>query len=160
MKKTRCLSAAAAVAVGLLYFYMYKKNKEEKMEELGNRCEKFRNYYYMLNQWMINKNHNNSVSSFFCTNGYRNIAVYGMGEMGQRFMEELGGSGIKVEYIIDRDKTGSFNSIPVRKDYDFTRPVDAVIVTATFAYKEVCARLEGRADCPIISLEDVINGTY
>ncbi len=68
------------VAGGISVGKLYKKivgNREEKID-------KFKRYYNMLNQWLILSQQNKPLSQYFIDSGYRSIAIYGMGEMGQR----------------------------------------------------------------------------
>jgi len=160
MKTNSKLFFAAITAAGAGLAWLYKKNEIKKNDHIIKRAEKFRNYYYMLNQWMINKNQNKSIGDFLEKNNYYEIAIYGMGEMGQRLIDELKGSNIKIKYIIDQNADYLSNEIPVIKKEDSFERVDAIIVTATFAYKEISKDLSARISCPILSLEDVINGIF
>lgn len=143
------LGAAAGAAISKFVF-------GKKITVKAEKVDKFKGYYNLLNQWLINKNEGRSVSEYFTANGYQSIAIYGMGELGNRLLEELKGSSIEVKYAIDKNASGAYSEIDVVEPDGEMEKVDAVIVTAIFAFDEIEKELSGIIDCPIISLEDVI----
>ena len=132
----------------------YLQSKEIKLQ--FEKVEKFKNYYNLLNQWLLLKNENKGLSDYFIKNNYKKIAIYGMGELGSRLVEELKDSDIVIKYAIDKNAGGAYSEIEVRSMDDVLDNVDAVIVTAVFAFDEIEIELSKIVDCPIISLEDVI----
>ncbi|MDD3138670.1 MAG: hypothetical protein PHX08_06840 [Lachnospiraceae bacterium] len=129
-----------------------KKEKDE-----SEKVNKFKTYYNMLNQWLELKNNGKKLEQFFIQNGYTQIAVYGMGAMGERLLEELRGTSVKVVYGIDKNVDNQFDEIPVYSVEDeLNTNVDAIIVTAVFAFDSIEEELDEIYECPIISLEDVI----
>lgn len=126
-----------------------KVAKEEKVD-------KFKSYYNMLNQWLALKQENKSLAEYFVTNHYKTIAIYGMGEMGNRLYEELKDTDIKIKYAIDQNPAGAFAEIDIVGSDDVLEEVDAVIVTAIFAFDKIEKMLTAKLECPIISLDDVV----
>ena len=80
---------------------LYKTNK--KIKKADNVKKRYMLYYDVLNQWLKNKNDNYKIVDYFKNNNYKSIAIYGMGEMGNRLFEEIKESDIKVEYFIDNN---------------------------------------------------------
>ena len=110
----------------------------------------------MLNQWLILKQEGKSLIEYFNKNGYKSVAIYGMGEMGNRLYDELKDSEIELKYAIDKNAAGTYSELNViGKDDDFPE-VDVLVVTATFAFDEIEDELSGKVDWPIVSLEDVV----
>ena len=139
------------VAGGISVGKLYKKivgNREEKID-------KFKRYYNMLNQWLILSQQNKPLSQYFIDSGYRSIAIYGMGEMGQRLYDELKDSEIEMKYVIDREEN-IYTPIEIHDPESVIDGVDVVVVTAVFDYERIIEKLADKASCPIISLEDVI----
>ena len=68
-----------------------------KIKSQEKEVEKYRAYYNMLNQWMVLKQEGKSLEKYFIDNGYKTVAIYGMGEMGNRLYEELKGTSIEVK---------------------------------------------------------------
>ena len=110
----------------------------------------------MLNQWLALKQEGKSLETYFLENGYKTIAIYGMGEMGNRLYDELKGTSIKVKYAVDQNVNGTYSDIKVvDKDEEF-EDVDVMVVTAVFAYCEIEEEVGSKVSFPIISLEDVV----
>ncbi|MDF2944231.1 MAG: hypothetical protein K0S01_3089 [Herbinix sp.] len=131
------------------------KNKEIRKET--NRVNKFKDYYNILNQWFVLKNSGKSLDQYFVKNGYKTIAIYGMGEMGNRFYEEFKNSGnVKIRYAIDKSAGSVYSELEIVDVDDELESVDAIIVTATFAFDEIKENLSSKVNCAIISLEDVV----
>lgn len=140
------------VFIGLIFMEMKKIESERKIQ---SRCDKFLNYYTMLNLWMKIKNQNRSLSEFLIQNNYKNIAVYGMGEMGQRLCEELIHSNINIAYAIDKKTNEQFPGIPMKR-VEEAETVDLIIVTATYEYETIKKELEKSVTSPIISLNEIV----
>lgn len=139
------LGGAAAV-------YCLKENKTTDMKGY----DKFKSYYNMLNQWLSLKQQGKSLEEYFIENNISKIAIYGMGEMGSRLYDELKNSSIEVVCGIDAKLENVFAEIemvPVGKKIE---GIDAVVVSAVFAFEEIGEKLSEYIDCEIISLEDIV----
>lgn len=125
--------------------------------ERERKVDKFKTYYVMLNQWLALKEEGKNLEEYFLKNNYRNIALYGMGEMGRHLCEELKGSQVNIQYAIDKEAEDIVADMQVFSLQDVKDTnVDAVIVSAVFAFDEIEDELKGVFKCPVISLEDVI----
>lgn len=144
------LVGAAAGAAGSSYF------GSKQVEKKAEKVDKFKGYYNMLNQWLILKQEGKCLCEYFKANGYQTIAIYGMGEMGNRLYEELKKSDIEVKYAVDKNAASTYSELEVIEPEDDFAPVDVIVVTATFAFEEIEEELSERVDFPIISLEDVV----
>lgn len=132
--------------------YLGSKQIEQKTEKV----DKFKGYYNMLNQWLILKQEGKSLCEYFVANNYKKIAIYGMGEMGNRLYDELKESGIEVAYAIDKMAESTYSELEVIDIEDDYKEVDAIIVTAIFAFDEIEQELTEKVNYPVISLEDVV----
>ena len=80
---------------------------------------------------------------YFEKNGYFQIAVYGMSDLGIYLLEELEASRVQIVYGIDRQAekaaekiaTGRLVGIPVYKPEDELPEADVIIVTAVYFLK-------------------------
>jgi hypothetical protein len=120
---------------------------------------KFRGYYQLLNQWLYLKNKGVSLEKYFTERNLNKIAIYGMGELGERLLEELREKEITVEYGVD--KTGgydneSFRVYSLEDDLDKLDKVDAIVITAVFDFEAIKKDLLNRVDIKILSLEDIV----
>jgi autonomous glycyl radical cofactor GrcA len=147
------LAATAGIAAGAAGV-SYLMNKEVKFQK--NKVKKFKGYYNLLNQWLILKSEGKSISEYFLRENYKEISVYGMGELGNRLLEELKVCPVKVKYGIDKKAGGTYLGVDIISPEDELDKTDAIIVTAFFEFDEIRKELSKTADCPIISLEDVI----
>lgn len=141
-------TVAGAITTGII--------KQKAIDEKSKKVDKFKTYYNMLNEWLMIKQEGKSLEKYFTDNGYHVIAIYGMGEMGNRLFNELKGTSIKVKYAIDKEASSTYSEIEVLEIEDNLSEVDAVVVTAVFAFDEIEEKLQEVVGCPIISLEDII----
>jgi ketol-acid reductoisomerase len=101
-------------------------------------------------------NEGKKLEGYFTDKGYQTIAIYGMGELGNRLYEELKDSNVKIKYAIDKNSDSTYSELDVISIEDEMEAVDAVVVTAFFAFDEIKEELEQSIEYPIISIEDVI----
>lgn len=150
------IATIATIAGGLVGIILSGKIAERAMKEKGNKVDKYRSYYEMLNQWMNMKQQGISLTKYFIDHNYKNIAIYGMGEMGNRLYEELVNTEINVLYAVDKEAMSRYAELTVLEIDDELPVVDAMIVTATFAFDEIEEILSQKIEFPIISLDSVI----
>lgn len=121
-----------------------------------NMSDKHLALFLMMNQWVKVKQEGKDISKYFEENNFKRIAIYGMSYVGERLIEELEESNIKVAYGIDREaKSLCMDTELVTLDDDL-KEVDAVVVTAITYFEEIAEKLEKKLECPIISLEDIL----
>lgn len=144
--------AAGAVAGVVTTGKLAGKQIEEKVEKV----DKFKNYYNMLNQWLMLRQQGKTLEKYFLDNGYKEIAIYGMGEMGNRLYDELKATSVTVKYAIDKNAEGTYSELDIRDVEDDFEDVDAIVVSAVFAFDEIEEELSKKVAYPIISLEDVV----
>lgn len=141
-------AAAGAAVTGKIH----GQTIEQKVEKI----DKFKSYYNMLNQWLMLKQEGKTLEKYFIDNGYKTIAIYGMGEMGNRLYDELKASQIQIKYAVDKAAENTYSEIEVVDGEDKMEAVDAIVVTAVFAFDEIESTLEKKVDWPIVSLEDIV----
>ena len=67
----------------------------------------------MLNQWLTIRQEGGSLSEYFDKNDFVKIAVYGLGEMGSRLIDELKGTKTEIVYGIDKNIENAFSGVQV-----------------------------------------------
>lgn len=111
----------------------------------------------MLDQFLTIKQSGLCLECYFKENGFKSVAIYGMGYLGKRLFDELKNTEIKVTYAIDKKISNIDCDVEVLT-LDKTLPsVDVVIVTPVFYFLEIEKELDSYVNCPIISLEDVLD---
>jgi lactate dehydrogenase-like 2-hydroxyacid dehydrogenase len=132
----------------------YLKKKSEK--KLIEKVDKFKSYYYMLNNWMTLKQSGKKLEEYFIKEKIGKIAIYGMGELGNRLYEELKGTDIEVLYAIDNTPGYTYSDINVFSIEEPLEQVDAIVVTPIFDFINISQKIEEVLSVRVISLEDVI----
>ena len=127
-----------------------------KAQQKAKKVDKFKGYYNMLNQWLMIKQEGKTLEEYFIYNGYKTIAIYGMGEMGNRLYDELKDSSIQIKYAVDENAAGTYSDIEVIDKDEEYMDVDVIVVTATFAFDDIEEELQKKVTFPIISLDDVV----
>lgn len=157
--KKRCfiltILPGVLAGAGSMLLLLQKINKNMQKEN-DQRILKFKSYYSMLNQWLGVKQNNGNLATYFNENGYKNIAIYGMGEMGNRLYDELKDTSVNVAYGIDKNPGECYSDLEIFEISGNLPDVDAIIVTAVFAYEDIKKDIEAIVKCPIISLEDIV----
>lgn len=118
---------------------------------------KQRAMFLLMNQWVNLKQDKRNLAEYFQKNGYKKIAIYGMGPIGLRLVKELKDSSIEVSYGIDQNSDNIFSSIRVVKMDDGIVGVDAVVVTVIKEFDVIREALLEKLTCPVVSIEDVLN---
>lgn len=117
---------------------------------------KFRNMFHVMNNWMRLKNKGIEISNFFKEKKYLNIAIYGMGYIGEALFDELYGSDIHVKYGIDQTAIDFKNELPVYRIKDDLENVDAVILTVAGDSINIIELVKNKLDCPVISFFKIL----
>ena len=122
----------------------------------NGKVDKFKSYYYMLNHWLQLKQKGKCMESYFVEKGYKEIAIYGMGELGKRLYSELENTDIKIKYAVDKMANCEITGLEIFDLDETLDEVDAIIVTATFDFEAIYEKLQEKVSFPIVSLEDII----
>lgn len=116
---------------------------------------KFQLLFNTLNKWMLARNHGLSIGRYLNENRYKKIAIYGLGQIGERLEEYLRAEGFEVVFGIDEKIKLVSSRMPIVKMSDFSsmQKPDVIIVTADIGEKNVMAELHMSTKIPVISLE-------
>lgn len=133
--------------------YIPKSIKEKKTEKLSN---KHRSMFITMKRWMLLKLHGKQIADFFVQRGFKKIAIYGMGNIGEVLVEELKGENVTIEYAIDRAENIKNNGIKIFAIEEPLKEVDLIVVTVIGDIEEIFEMLAEKVICPIISIEDII----
>lgn len=129
-----------------------EKIKQDKKKE----WLKYTHMFQLMNQWLVLKQKGKSIGAFLSQKSYQNIAIYGMGHMGFRLLDEIKDYGIKVKYAVDQNANNLSTELKVIFPDEVLEEVDVMIVTAITSYNEIEKYLKKKVRFPIISLEDII----
>lgn len=134
----------------------WEKDKQNLRQMSGRKAVTDRKFA-VLKKWFEIQKQGRNLAPYFKQKGYKNVAIYGMAELGEYLYDELKNAGIHVCYGIDRRAEKLDFQIPIMKPEDELFEVDAVIVTAVAFMEEIAESLSKKLEAPIISIEDVLN---
>lgn len=107
----------------------YKKNFENERNQLK---------FQLLMQWIKLKKINIQFEEFFIDQEVHHIAIYGMGDLGQLFIDELKDTvAVKVEYGIDKNSCASVSGVKVFTLDNVPYDVDAIIISPVLVSDEI-----------------------
>lgn len=156
MKKSKYILGALGIAAAAKVFLRAHQNKIWQ-NSLKNNENKFYEYYQLLNRWMIGRNEGKGLADFFHQEGINKIAVYGMGELANRFAEELKDTDIQIMYGIDRDVCCTNSRIEeIYYPNDHLPKVDAIVITPFLSAEEIIKNLSEQCSYRFISLDKII----
>lgn len=108
--------------------------------------------------WAETESKGRKISDRILRKGYRNIAIYGYGILGEHLYNVLEKTDVCIKCVIDKKADEKLNLIDVCKPDDINQEFDVMIVTAIADYEAIKAEMGAKVTCPIISLEDFIYG--
>ncbi len=115
-------------------------------------------YLNLLANWLKLKREGKSLSKYFEDNYLKNIAIYGLGNLGQEvYYELLNLENVKVLYGIDKNaKNLNIDNFKILLPNEPLEKVDAVIVTPLQYYNEIEETLNKIGIKNVISIEDIV----
>lgn len=123
------------------------------------REEKFVLYFKILNRWMYLKNCNIPLGKSMLLQG-KTVAIYGIGELGKRLIEQFALEKTEVKYAVDKKAKMLFADFDLYTLEEELPNVDVMIVTPIAEFDEIKKELSDKTDSVIISLEEVINNLW
>lgn len=141
-----CLLVGMTVAL-LFRRSIVKKNK--------TYLAKFKAFYWCLIRFVKIKQHGLSLDTVLQDRGVKNVAIYGMKELGELVLAELKDSSVVVKYAIDRDADSIYTDIPLYRPNDSFDKVDMVIVTVLTHNTDLLTELREKYDWKVVSLNEV-----
>lgn len=112
----------------------------------------------MTINWLLLKQENKSVVTYFEKHGYQKVALYGCKQLAECLATELKNSDIQLLYGLDRDRYGVYTeSYKVCHPDDEIEEVDIIVVTAISHFAEIKEDMIKKVTCPIVSLEEIID---
>lgn len=139
----------------LFLYDMHKEDTTNFVNEEGKR-DKYSVMVKLLSQWIANRQKGLSISRYLETRGIEQVAIYGMGDLGQRLWDELIDSDVIVKYAVDRRAkqiVSAVRLINTEEDYEV---VDAIIVTAVYDFEKVKKMITAKTECQVLSLESIV----
>ena len=130
----------------------YSDSSKVLMKNIENDKLKLR----IMNNWLQLKQKGYSIEQLLLQYGFTNIAVYGMGIIGRRLLDEFALSKVDIKYGIDRKPPMDIDEIPIYSLNDALPEVDAVIVSVVSSFNAIYHEMRDRVNCPILSIEELL----
>lgn len=124
------------------------------------RIEECKRYLDMMNQWLILEQEGKRIDKFIKTQGWCKVAVYGMAIYGRHVIRELKKTDCMVVYAIDQKKIDDYEGVKVWKPTDSLPKADVVINSVIHEHDIIAAEIHSIVLCPVVSLEDIVFGSY
>lgn len=111
----------------------------------------------LYDAWMMAKENSIGIDGYLSQKNISSIAIYGMDYRGIRLFHELKNTSIIIRYGVDRNPPTRIAGLDILHPDDMKNGrVDAVVVTAIFAFDEIKKDLESRGFTQIISLDEIL----
>lgn len=123
-----------------------------------NEAGRFEIFYHILDQWLSIRQKKRTLVPYFEDNLISHAAVYGMGALGERLVDELKDTPIQLSYAIDRmakDKMIEGLTVFGLDEFNYPR-TQLLVVTPVHDYWKIVELLKDKIHAPIVSLEDVV----
>lgn len=102
----------------------------ESAFDKNERLNMFEEFFHILDQWMTLHEDGINLSMILEEKGYREIAVYGMGNMATHIVQELKDSPVNVLYIIENTSDSYYVDAEIKSlENDELPKVDMIIYT-------------------------------
>ena len=155
-KIINCIAALSAAFNLFLSFIIFRCIIKEK--NAWKFSEKHLHMYKFMSRWIRFKQQGRNLSEYFYRMGYRSIAIYGMGDMGETLVNELLHSNIEVDYGIDIKPGNCTYAFRIYNPDEALPKSDVIVVTALSAYEQIKKTLSNKTNIPIVSIEEVLYG--
>lgn len=152
-KKGKYVFFLCGIIIDRLILKQKIKRKIEKEKLYSNKLQEF---YELLVSWLELQQRGGTLEYYFEKNKYRNIAIYGMKELGEALCLELKNTEIRVNYLIDKNADSIYSEKNVYLPNDELPETDVIVVTAIHYYNEIKKELSTKVKYPIINLRDIV----
>lgn len=114
-------------------------------------------YYNLLIEWLAKKQKGFNYADYLYKLGYKKVVVYGVGELGVRFIEEMKNTVVHVVCAIDQNEACGYLDVKIISPGEqINEDIDLLIVSPIHVYADIEKSVKSYIECPIVSLEDVI----
>ncbi len=139
--------------------YLYERNERDSNINLtldGNKKDKYKSYFEVLSKWLQLEEKGVRLEDYFLHNNWRNISIYGLGDLGWYLYNSLNGTEIKIKYTLDQNKSQNSWNIDNLYDNLVLPNVDMCIITSFWHMQEISEYLLERKVMNYISIEEII----
>lgn len=143
--------------------YLSDSRSIEKIEDIDLNFRrqlanyiKFQKMFHVLLDWMRLKDCGIRIADFFGKMGYQDIAIYGMGYIGECLYDELKDSGIHVRYGIDRSAIDYKKELIIHRIEDDLEEVDVIVVTILEGILEMTDAIKVKNGHAVVTITEIL----
>lgn len=118
--------------------------------------KKFYIMFRAMYNWMKLKNKGVHINAYLKGEGICNIAIYGMGYIGECLYEELLGTDINVLYGIDRSGLDYEGEFPIYQIDEELESVDGVVITVMDDSQKLKNRVQEKMKCRVYTMDELL----
>lgn len=158
MKKIKSITLfMTGMLAGITLKYFMDRNDAGTDNSQKNRADKNASVIATLNQLFMAVQNNRDIAGYLLSKGYKNIAIYGLGNVGRRLLDILDNSEVNVLFGIDTNAENIAERVKVIHIGEIAEEPDLIIVTPIYSYEEIKTQLMEKVNCEIMSIEDILN---
>lgn len=150
-----------AIFTNILIFFgavITNYKKEREIAYCRKSAEKALREMKLFEQWLFVRQDDKRISDYFQKRNIHTIAIYGMGNIGERLYDELRDGDVTVKYAIDQKGKRICSDIDVisNPDSSMLEKVDAIVVTTVHCFEEVRRKISAKTNILVLSLEEIL----
>lgn len=124
----------------------------KEVESLKIKNAQYYVYWTIMDKMLTLKEMGYKFSAVLHKRGYRTVAVYGMGMLGNHLVKELELENLVLSYGIDKRKESKRYSFPIYSLDDDLPEVDVIVISISYAYEEIEREIHNKMSCDIIDI--------
>lgn len=125
-----------------------------------NTCERdfFIQLYELMEKPELFMSLKENLTRYFQMNGYRNIAVYGVGKLGKLILRNVDTEQLESICTIDANKAACFENMEAITVSELAdrKGIDMVLVTPLLDYPQIEAQICSACEIPVISAKELM----
>lgn len=153
VKKWEIISFFCGVLFG---GYGIAKICENAMKKEERRADKNNINFKTSCKWIKVYQDNKKIEDYLDRESIKEVAIYGVGELGKCLLKDLENTDISVKYLIDRNSYRAFRSYLCYSPLDDLPEVQAVIVTPVSDFEKIAEQLKKKIRTRVIPLNQMI----
>ncbi len=130
-------------------------DKAIKIEE--KRAEKNGINFRISCRWIKGYQNCKKIEDYLNKKEIKEVAVYGMGELGKCLIKELETENIAIKYVIDRNNYRAFGTYLCYSPLDALPEVQAIIITPVSDFDNIARQLKEKVNACLIPLDQMID---
>ena len=125
-----------------------------------NTCERdfFIQLYELMEKPELFVSLKENLSRYFDMNGYKNIAVYGIGKLGTLILKNIDTTRLESVCIIDENKAVCFGDMEMISIQELAekKETDMVLVTPLLDYPQIEEQICSMREIPVVSAKELM----